>query len=77
MAFKLNNPTDPPSGSTNATAEELRQKRMDANKALEAERKRVADIRSRIDQVAESAAGGSYTSGKCGWRKLYCRLWYE
>jgi hypothetical protein len=61
MAFKLNNPTDPPSGSTNATAEELRQKRMDANKALEAERKRVANIRSRIDQVAESAAGGSYT----------------
>lgn len=61
MAFKLGNPTDPPSGSNNATAEELRQKRMDASKALEAERKRVTDIRLRIDQVAESAAGGSYT----------------
>ena len=61
MAFKLNDPTDPPSGSSNATAEELRQKRIDARKALEAERKRVTDIRSRIDEVAESAAGGSYT----------------
>ena len=61
MAFKLNNPTDPPSGSSNATAEELRQKRIDARKALEAERKRVTDIRSRIDEVAESAASGSYT----------------
>jgi len=61
MAFKLNNPTDPPSGSNNTTAEELRQKRIDARKALEAERKRVTDIRSRIDEVAESAASGGYT----------------
>jgi len=56
MAFKLGNPTDPPSGSSNATAEELRQKRIDAQKALEAERKRVTDIRSRIDEVAETAS---------------------
>ena len=61
MAFKLNDPTDPPSGSSNATAEELRQKRIDAKKALEAERKRVENIRARIDEVAESAAGGAYT----------------
>lgn len=55
MAFKLDNPTDPPSGSSNATAEELRQKRMDARKALEAEKKRVANIRDRIDKTAEAA----------------------
>lgn len=62
MAFKLNNPTDPPSGSSNATAEELRQKRIDARKALEAERKRVMNIRDRIDKTAEAAvATDAYT----------------
>jgi len=57
MAFKLNNPTDPPSGSTNTDAENLRQKRIDARKALDVERKRVMNIRKKIDETAETAVG--------------------
>lgn len=58
MAFKLNNPTE---NTENLTKEELRDRRIAARQALEAERKRVEKIRSNIDQVAEAAAAGEYT----------------
>lgn len=58
MAFKLNNPTE---NTENLTKEELRDRRMKARQALEAERKRVEDIRANIDEVAEAAVAGKYT----------------
>jgi len=57
MAFKLNNPTE---NTENLTKEELRDRRMKARQALEAERKRVENIRTRIDEVAETASGSSF-----------------
>lgn len=58
MAFKLNNPTE---NTENLTKEELRDRRMKARQALEAERRRVENIRSNIDEVAEAAVAGEYT----------------
>lgn len=57
MAFKLNNPTD---NTDNLTKEQLRDRRIAARQALEAERKRVMGVRSRISDVAESAIAGEY-----------------
>jgi hypothetical protein len=57
MAFKLNNPTE---NTENLTKEELRDRRMELRQALDAERKRVENIRSNIDEVAEAAVAGKY-----------------
>jgi len=57
MAFKLNNPTD---NTDNLTKEQLRDRRIAARQALEAERKRVMGVRSRISDVAEAAVAGEY-----------------
>lgn len=53
MAFKLNDPTD---NTDNLTKEQLRDQRIAARQALEAERKRVMGIRASIDKTAETAA---------------------
>jgi hypothetical protein len=52
MAFKIDNPTD---NTDNPTKDELRDRRIAARKALDAERKRVMGIRARIDETAEAA----------------------
>jgi len=52
MAFKIDNPTD---NTDNLTKDELRDRRIAARQALDAERKRVMGIRARIDETAEAA----------------------